>query len=205
MTATDTLRFWAEACESAEIKWYLYKETLLCAKGLGMFPDELESVQVAVMAKDLPAVLSDVIPRLPREWNVDKQSFLQRESLISVVQDQKTVMTIDALCGIRSDDERNSLISKVDRLWSSARGTRSLFKLFCAILGAGLRKRLKRMEGRIHNKTFHSLINLLVESKSDGVFFCDCFAKNAPIVFRGSPIFRTEMVFYGDRAGSCEW
>lgn len=49
----DTLKIWASHCPAP---WYLYRETLLCAKGLEEFPAALNCAQIAVCAADVPNI-----------------------------------------------------------------------------------------------------------------------------------------------------
>mgnify|MGYP003293430320 CR=1 FL=1 len=87
----EVLNSWRAACESADIRWYLYRETLLCANGLDAFPEELTAAQVLIAERDLSAA-KQAFAGLPEHW---KQETTDRQ--VRFLDGGRLILTVDAV------------------------------------------------------------------------------------------------------------
>lgn len=62
MQPKKTLEIWRKACEKNNIRWCLYKETLLCEMTLSGFHPDLEYGHVAVCEADIENIKNKVLP-----------------------------------------------------------------------------------------------------------------------------------------------
>lgn len=62
MQPKKALEIWRKACEKYNIRWCLYKETLLCEMTLNGFHPDLEYGHVAVCEDDIEIIKSKVVP-----------------------------------------------------------------------------------------------------------------------------------------------
>lgn len=81
---TETLKLWRSIWDRP---WYLYRETLLCANGLGEFPAYLPHAQIAIRPEDNPRLRE--LP-LPEGWSIDPEGIMCSGQII---------LTIDVLPG----------------------------------------------------------------------------------------------------------
>jgi len=95
MAIDAILTYWIQTC--AGLRWWLYKESLLCAVGHGCFPQELRSARVAVCGTDLSRLLNTVIPALPADWVLDVSKFVRGCMPIQILQDNQLLLEIDVL------------------------------------------------------------------------------------------------------------
>lgn len=113
MNVKNTLSVWSEACKNADIRWYLYRETLLCAVGYGYFPETLTCPQVAVFAKDLSALVQQVFPALPQNWTLDKLNFARDKYNLFFRDGETTVLELCVLCGAEDEAQIAQLNAKI--------------------------------------------------------------------------------------------
>ncbi len=107
MLPVNVLEIWAEACAKADVKWFLYRETLLCAEGYHEFPENLTCANVAVFAKDLHKVVREILPSFPEELAFLKKFFITGKRLLCLVEAGTEVpkLTVDVL--YPADSEEN--------------------------------------------------------------------------------------------------
>lgn len=97
MTIKEILAAWERICKEADIRWYLYRETLLCAHCFDTFPAMLNTAQVAVLGKDLPKLLETGFPALPHAWSTDWEAFLKL-GIFRFAQEGVPLLEVHVLC-----------------------------------------------------------------------------------------------------------
>ena len=116
MIADKALKFWANACDHTGIRWYLFKETLLCASEYQHLPEELEHPQIVVFAKDLPDLIEFVFPALPKNWLLNKTGLLRKKPRLVFQIKQMPVLEINLLYGVKDESQMVALTNSVDKI-----------------------------------------------------------------------------------------
>lgn len=193
MNLQSVLTEWAKACDFPGIKWYLYRETLLCANGYHGFPDELENVQVAVKAENLPAVIRMVIPRLPKEWRLDKQEFVRKAGALQLKYEGTNILSISVLCGIEDRGQLDALSKKVKgirRVSPIMQVAHSLARR----LNQAFRKPFVKILDRSVEKKFARLVALAGQSGGEKPYYCDAFADTQNLMWSRDLLADTTMI-----------
>lgn len=92
MNHAKILNLWNIAAADAKLLWILYGETLLCAHGYNGFPEDLESLQLAVQADDRKQI-RNVLRKLPQDWQYRR---LKRKEApgFRILHNRKTILTV---------------------------------------------------------------------------------------------------------------
>lgn len=97
MTISEVLSVWSNVCEQHNIKWYLYRETLLCANGYGNLPNALPYAQVIVHTKDIVTVKHNVLCYLPKNWAAELNSEKSPSCFMLYNQHRKGILSVECL------------------------------------------------------------------------------------------------------------
>ena len=82
MTPYEALSIWSAACQKTNVKWFMYKDTLLCANGHQGFPKELAYAQIAVFSQDLQEIFARIFPALPQDWVLAEDEYVMKNHLL---------------------------------------------------------------------------------------------------------------------------
>ena len=184
MLPAEVLAIWSERCTSAGINWYLYAQSLLCAKGYGFFPDTLKNPQVAVFDRDLPRIIEQVLPTFPGEGSLDISGFSSKADTLCLKDGEEIILEICVLHPVQSEEEAEAYASRVRAVRAGVRTKRKLLKLVNRVFGGILGKWAEKKQQRIERAAFETLLSLGTDSR-DGLFFNDCLTnKNAVFLNR---------------------
>lgn len=173
MLPVEVLNIWACACEQASVKWFLYRETLLCAHGYHGFPEELQSVQVAVFAKDFQRITERIFPVLPADWTLDLLPFAIKNKAIRFAVNGATVLEIEVLCPVESQENVEKQLTDLNkRRAKQCRTVKCLMWIDSFFLG-----KLGKLLIGIYQKSVRKACNLLASfmkaQEDTGVLYCD--------------------------------
>ena len=174
LTIDSSLAIWDSACNN--IRWYLFKETLLCAVVRGQFPDELTYPQVVCFGEDLPVIIETVFPNLPNEWVLKKNDFGRGKHILLFLQEGKPVFELCVLCGVESLDKINDFAEKVNQIVSkynkieafNSLGNR--FQFYKKTLG----KLFVSICSKLIDVNFSNIVSLAATNSKNRVFYNDC-------------------------------
>ena len=173
MSLTDVLAIWEKACEGAKVRWFLYRETLLCAEGYNRFPNELDCVHTAILAQDLLKLVSEILPNLPAEWHLNVQEMVMRHKPLSLECDGKAVMNIDVLWPVEGEEQAAMLRNTFKRIYIKPRKivrNRKLLALFCSSINVkGYGAAYKKAE----RKAFEEVIALSQTAAAEAGYYTD--------------------------------
>lgn len=188
MNVENALSLWSAACSAAGIRWYLFRETLLCAVGYQHFPDTLTCPQVAVFGSDLPDLIQNVFPSLPSDWILDKTNFGREKRNLIFYRKDRPVLQLCVLCGVEGeaqaeafDAQVNRILHKVNRL-NLLKKILFLIPLFSRIFGNLFRRILSSMM----DAAFGHLIALAGATVSATGFYWDHLTNKSPTLLPGA-------------------
>ena len=166
MHPSNTLAIWAESCAESGVNWYLYGETLLCAKGYGAFPDTLKYPQILVFSRDLREIVENVIPRLPDTWTLFVRDFAEKNMPIQFRQGDAVVLELYVLHP-QSDGRA------VHRVREKLRAKRLLLKALNEIIGFCCGDWIEKRRTTAAEHAFASLISILSRGEDRAEVFTD--------------------------------
>lgn len=170
MLPKELLKIWADACEKSGIKWYLFRETLLCAHGYQYFPAELKALQVAVQAEDFSRVVVCIDEVLPKDWCVETYSFVTKKKTLTLQIDDMR-LEIYVLFPANSADEKRivQITSKIDAIRASAQLRTDLIAAARPVFS----KHVNRIHDRICQKAYRKICALLETETLPGEKYYD--------------------------------
>lgn len=178
MLLSEVLGFWAFACEKTGVSWSLYKDTLLCAAGYGEFPETLKNAQVAVFAKNLDAVLKQVVPFLPAGWRLKQRTFGRSAAPLTFQMNGAVMLEVYLLCGTDSAEDTASF-DPIRKIRKKANGSCKLKEAFGGLLGKPVRKLLKPSCRRIAMKAYNRVLPLFAALPQDTAFYSDALCEKS--------------------------
>lgn len=192
MTVQKALDLWAAACDRTDIRWYLFKETLLCVNGLQDLPQELPFAQIAVLARDLPDLVEYVFPALPKTWVLNKTCFVNGNHQLVFQIECTSVLEINILYGVEDKAQMAEFTGKVKKAAKKARRRLKcrnfIYKVFYRLLGGLYTKTFGKLTMRgihkITEKAFARMVALAGESNENAEFYCDCLTNKKPVLFQ---------------------
>ena len=116
MNAENALAVWSAVCSSTNIRWFLFRETLLCAAGYQHFPETLTHPQVAVFGEDLSTIMNQVVPCLPDEWVLDKSNFGREGRKLLFIQNNAPVFELCVLYGVENEAQAAAFDTEVKQI-----------------------------------------------------------------------------------------
>ncbi len=173
MLPSEALKEWAKICNNTDIKWYLYKETLLCANGYEEFPAELPYAQIAVRAKDLSDIMAYIFPALPIDWKFEENDFVSAKQMICFKTGSQIVLTIDVLMALDNAEKMDVLVARGQKIRS--RGKRKIRRrnLGIKVLGKRLGKPFVNSKKKVTANACEALVALAERKEEKIAFFCD--------------------------------
>ena len=173
MLPAETLKIWSAACQEADLSWFLYTDTLLCATGYRNFPDTLQSAQVVVFAADLNAVFAQVFPILPKEWTLNINAFATENNAICFMQNGIVVLEVYILYALEDRNQAEKVLEKSDRIRVKARTKIKLLSMLRDVLGRTFEKIIACKCDRIEQKAFDALCSIAQSNDRTLPFYCD--------------------------------
>ena len=173
MLPIEALAAWAKICDNTDIKWYLYKETLLCANGYDEFPEELPYAQIAVRAKDLADIMTYIFPALPKDWKFAENDFVSGKKMICFKQGGSIVLTIDVLMAIDEAEKMEKLDKISKKIRSKGRRKIKRCNMGIKFLGRRLGKGFVNGKKKTTNRTCAALVALTERREEKIELFCD--------------------------------
>lgn len=173
MLPNEALGTWAAVCDNTDIKWYLYKETLLCAYGYDEFPVELPYAQIAVRAKDLSDIMMYIFPALPKDWKFVENDFVSNKQMICFKKGSEIVLTIDVLMAIDCEEKMEKIEAKGKKIRGKSRRKIRYRNLGIKLLGKRLGRPFVSSKKRIIDKASGALVTLAERREEKIAFFCD--------------------------------
>lgn len=173
MSHVDALATWSNACEQIGIRWFLYRETLLCAEGLGKISSDIDCGQIAVLAQDLGNILKKVWPLLPEKWNLSVQKTIVDQQPLTVMVDEKPVLQIDVLWPIEVPERLGRLKSKLDRLCRKTRKIERNRKLLWAFLSNPNKNYFGSAYEKAGKRAFDEIVRLAGAENKDACYYTD--------------------------------
>ena len=182
MRPEEILNIWSCVCEKADVRWFLYRQTLLCAHGYREFPEKLQSVQVAVLSKDFRAVVDRVFSQLPAKWALNPIPFVLRKGALCVLLDGVPVLEVDILCPVDGQTQKNALQKALKEKNRNMRNCLRVRKLLYGDAEAGCGEKHCR---RYTRKTFRKLVSVVDSLEEDRPYYSDCLTqKDGPLIQR---------------------
>lgn len=173
MSPAESLAIWSQACKTAGVNWYLYKDALLCACGYHKFPDTLQNAQVAVFATDLENIITHVFPKLPRDWTLDIHNFVTTKNALCFKQDDTIVLDIHMLYALENQEQIAPFSASIRQIRANARTKTKLLNILNHALGQFWGKFITRICRNIDTKAFRALIALAKSNSQTSLFYCD--------------------------------
>ncbi len=183
MPLTDILNSWSGAISPTNIRWYLYRETLLCAEGYHDFPNTLPVAQVVVFAEDLPRLIAEVFPRLPTEWQSEIYLFKKKNPSLFFSIDETPVLTVDLLCAIESEEQLLALSTEL--------------KAFRRAVRKDIKKKPARTEQTV-SLAFDALVDRFGVATSSTNYYADCLTDAPPMLLDAAWFDSAETVTVGE-------
>ncbi len=204
MDAQIGLNIWAKACNQTGIRWFLFKETLLCVDGYRQLPETVSCGQIVVFGKDLPALIQKVFPALPEDWVLGKSHLGRGKRKLVFRQEGEKVLDISVLYGVDGQEDLESVKQQLKRI------TRRLSKKIRKhILWKKLLRRLyTRTIGRLVyrgiratvEKTFPKVVAFAADYDADAAFYCDILTDKKASLLPCADFTETVMLPCGDAA-----
>ena len=173
MLPVEALMAWAKICDNTDIKWYLYKETLLCANGYEEFPAELPYAQIAVRAKDLADIMNYIFPALPKDWKFAENDFVSNKKMICLKKSGEIVLTIDVLMAIDEAEKMVKLDQESKKIRGKGRRRIKRCNLGIKLLGRHLGKGFVNGKKKATKRTCDALVALTERREEKITHFCD--------------------------------
>ena len=196
MNSVEALSTWAAVCEPLGIQWSLFKETLLCVNGYHHLPDSVPCAQIVVRGIDLPDLVEYVFPRLPKDWKLNNEHFIDGKKQLVFYAKKAPVLEISVLYAADNDSQVSKLSSTLKQKGQKAankikclRTTNRILKKFCflrilrKIYNKTIGKAIKLRLNKIINKAFNAAVTLAGDSDESLSFYSDCFTNKKPILF----------------------
>lgn len=191
MKTEKVLEKWATACDWTDIRWYLFKETLLCANGYHCLPTELPYAQIAVFAKDLPELVEFVFPALPSKWTLDKKHFIGNKRELVFFANHKPILEITVLYGVEDEHKMHDFTTEIKKITKKAnrkiKWKQRVYNLFKKLLGGLYTKTFGKLTKRSIRKqietAFTALVDLAGTSNESAEFYCDSMTNKKPVLF----------------------
>lgn len=175
MSIAEVLAVWDQACKTANVNWFLFKETLLCANGYEEFPDTLSHAQILVLGKDLSCIISHVFPLLPQDWHLEKRSFVTHKSSLSFTCNDKPILDIDVLCDAQSQEHIDAVNESLRILRKKASRKLKFLKCLKLIFPGFLSAHLSRKTRKIIGHTARNLFSHASVSAEGSTVYSDYF------------------------------
>jgi len=157
MFPQEVLELWSKACESLNIEWYLYKETLLCVCGCNELRDDLQSANIVVKSKDLPVIFSSVLPRLSNALEVDLLSWITNKGVLTLKENEQIIISIDVLHEVENEKRLEEFLDDLSVVRRKANRQLKLLKL------------LNYSSFKVMDKLFWRIIRRVLETKRDQI------------------------------------
>ena len=196
MRPEETLRLWSDMCDQLGIRWYLYRETLLCAHGYHEFPDTLSYAQVAIYVNDLPKLLEDGIALLPAEWNYDRTGYTVGTKELCFKDGENVVLTVDVLCAAESEEAMERQLQTVKQTRTAIQRKGKDFRLMMKILCKLLRKTVRIR--KVSVKEFEKVLTAMKNCAKDGAVYSDGLTSKDGLMMDQTLFSRTEMLSCDD-------
>jgi len=183
MNVETILACWSAACSETGLRWYLFRDTLLCAVGYASFPEALTCPQIAVPGEDLAAFVEKVFPALPRDWTVDKSHFARGKRTLIFHQGELPVLEISILCGVKDDAQLTALSDRFTQIARPVNKVRP-WNMVCNLIPMGARtvgKPVRRHILRLAESVFPQLVELAAAAGKDASFYCDVLTAKNPV------------------------
>lgn len=194
MLPAEVLAIWSECCEASGADWYLYADTLLCAKGYGAFPNTLNNAQVAVFAADLTCFVEQVFPKLPADWSLDMHQFAVKQSSICFKKEDAIVLELHVLYPLEDPEEAEAFSAEMRKLRANTRAKhwplRIINKLSCRILGKWIAKKRSQLD----KKAFYRLLSLAQGGTQAPLFYCDHLTSKGGVILSQELLAKTEQL-----------
>ena len=171
MLPVEALEAWARICDHTDIKWYLFKETLLCAHGYAAFPAELRYAQIVVFAKDLPEIIEYIVPALPKAWVLDKRKFCTGKGEVCFRQNGDIVLMMYVLFGVKDAENPSEIMDEISKIRGKTEKKLGLRKVINKLSGLRLEKPYSRASERICKKAFPKLISVIRREPKQAQFY----------------------------------
>ena len=191
MNPMEALQAWADACNHTGIRWFLYKEALVCANGYHAFPESLPNAQIAVRAKDLPDLVEYVFPALPHEWKLDAAAFVRGSRLLVFKIKNVVMLEIHVLYGVENEGAMAKFSGQLRKQESKVGRKLTIRKLVNTVgkklLGGLYTKTIGKLIGRssakLVRKAFKALVALAGTSNENAECYCDAMTSKKPVLF----------------------
>ena len=163
MSISEVLEVWKQICDENDIKWYLYRETLLCAEGYHRFHEELPYAQIIIhTSKRFDNKLIKSISSLPCKWRVKRTG---TDTLCVYDQTKSVVLSVEELNVSKPSNFEDEISLKLE--WFEAET-----KVICADCSypvfSGYKEYLSEKYGDYENGLFDDVgCGLSVEDKSE--------------------------------------
>lgn len=183
MNVEKTLSIWSAACKNADIRWYLYRETLLCAAGYRHFPKTLTHPQVAVFAEDLSTLVQQVFPKLPQNWTLDKSDFGRNKHKLLFLE-EGPVLELCVLYGAESEAQIDAFAEQVKQAVRKLNKKQFWNKLgnLIPVYAKAAGKRAQRRLDRLTDKTFDKLVALTQTPTGNAAVYSERLTNKESIV-----------------------
>ena len=176
MHPSKSLAIWAESSMESGIDWYLYGETLLCAKGYGSFPDTLTYPQILVFSRDLRKITEQVIPKLPDTWTLHFRDFAEKAKPIQFRQGDAVVLELHVL-----HPQTDSRV--VHRIREKLRSRRIFLKLLNEVIGFCCGGWIEKRRTQNAEHAFRELVSVLQKETDTAELFTDCLTSKKEKIF----------------------
>lgn len=195
MLPIEALEIWSNCCAPTNIRWYLYAETLLCAKYFHTFPNTLNSVQIAILAEDLPIITNQIFPSLPYDWKINLHEFVTQQHAIAIQKKDVTILELHVLCPVETLDVDPPFSEKAYQIRTKTKIGQFIFKAFNRILPHIFQKHITGICQNIGKKAFNRLLLLAQRKSPDVKYYCDYLTNKSTIFIPQEHLLYTDSLF----------
>ena len=169
------LAVWANACDFAGIRWYLFREALLCAQGYGEFPETLKWAQIAVFGEDFSRLAEQVFSKLPDTWKLETINLGAQDPELIFYQNGEPVLEVCVLYGAADTTQIDAAYARLLRIFRKSDQLRlwnkvgNLFSFYERTVGKYIQRKAERLSG----ESYPQLINMLHGTGKEAAVYSD--------------------------------
>lgn len=204
MNPEIALTIWAKACDQTGIRWFLFKETLLCVDGYRQIPPTVPCAQIVVFGKDLPDLIEKVFPLLPEDWVLGRSHLGGGERKLVFRLEGETVLDISVLYGVEGEEDLEAVKQQLKEITRALtkKTKRHIFwkkllhRLYTRTIGRlvywGIRRTVE--------KTFPKVVAFAAASNENAAFYSDILTNKKAKLFPKADFAQTLMLPCADAA-----
>lgn len=194
MLPAEALAVWSTCCKHENIKWSIYRETLLTAAHYGGFPGSLENAQIVVLAEDLPTLITSVFAKLPNDWWLDVCRFTAERSSLLFKKDDEVILEIHILCPVSISEKTSAISEEIQLLRTNNRSKQVILRTLSKAFGYHVERWFCKKQQRMAEKTFNSILGYLGNADQEVNQYCDWLTNPNETILPADSFGKTEQL-----------